>query len=65
VLNRGIHTDFNAGFISANVEGRTFQLFFIWLIALEFILSWKQSSKNNKRNMASLIALAVVSVLPN
>jgi thaumarchaeosortase len=46
-------------------KGRTFQLFFLWLVALEFILSWETiKSKIYKQNIASLIILAVASVLP-
>jgi len=46
-------------------KGRTFQLFFIWLIALEFILSWETiKSKVSKKNNAILFAVGVASVLP-
>ena len=46
-------------------KGRTFQLFFIWLIALEFILSWETiKTKINKNNKAILFVVAVASVLP-
>ena len=46
-------------------KGRTFQLFFIWLIALEFILSWENiKPKINKQNKAKLIAVAIALLLP-
>jgi thaumarchaeosortase len=46
-------------------KGRTFQLFFIWLIALEFILSWETfKSKISKQNRAKLAAVSVALVLP-
>lgn len=46
-------------------KGRTFQLFFVWLMALEFILSWETiSAKINKQNKAGLIAVATVLLLP-
>ncbi|HMK95390.1 MAG TPA: exosortase/archaeosortase family protein [Candidatus Limnocylindrales bacterium] len=46
-------------------KGRTFQLFFIWLIALEFILSWEAFKlKIDKQNMAKLAAVAVALLLP-
>jgi thaumarchaeosortase len=46
-------------------KGRTFQLFFIWLIALEFILSWETiKPKISKENTAKLYAVAIASVLP-
>ena len=46
-------------------KGRTFQLFFIWLIALEFILSWETiTSKINRQNTARLGAFVVALVLP-
>ena len=39
-------------------KGRTFQLFFIWLIALEFILGWETiTSKINLQNKPRLAAL--------
>src|SRR3989339_659633 len=31
----------NPGSFESMWKGRTFQLFFIWLVALEFILSWE------------------------
>lgn len=46
-------------------KGRTFQLFFIWLIALEFILSWETIKSNiKKENNAKRLLMAVVSVIP-
>lgn len=46
-------------------KGRTFQLFFIWLIALEFILGWETiKPKISKKSTAILCAVAVASVLP-
>jgi thaumarchaeosortase len=46
-------------------KGRTFQLFFIWLIALEFILSWETiKPKIDKQNKAKLIAVAIALLLP-
>ena len=49
-------------------KGRTFQLFFVWLIALELILGWEslQSSKINKlisvRTFAFIAALALPTI---
>jgi thaumarchaeosortase len=46
-------------------KGRTFLLFFVWLIALEFILGWEKiEPKINKQNKLGLIALAVAVLLP-
>ncbi len=46
-------------------KGRTFELFFIWLVALEFILSWENIHlKINKQNKAGLAAVAVALLLP-
>ena len=46
-------------------KGRTFELFFIWLIALEFILNWEIfKSKISKQNKAKLAAVAVALLLP-
>ena len=46
-------------------KGRTFQLFFIWLIALEFILSWETIKSNiKKENNAKRLLMAIVLVLP-
>jgi thaumarchaeosortase len=46
-------------------KGRTFQLFFIWLIALELILSWETiKPKINWQNRAGLFAVGVVLSLP-
>ncbi len=47
-------------------KGRTFQLFFIWLIALELILSWESiTSKINLQNRPQLAAYAIALVLPS
>jgi thaumarchaeosortase len=43
-------------------KGRTFQLFFIWLIALEFILSWETIKL--KISNTKLYAIAAASLLP-
>jgi thaumarchaeosortase len=47
-------------------KGRTFQLFFLWLISLELILSWQdlQSSNNKKNLLAKKIALIATSTIP-
>jgi len=46
-------------------KGRTFQLFFIWLIVLEFILSWEAFKlKINKQDKAKLAVVAVAMLLP-
>ncbi len=46
-------------------KGRTFQMFFVWLIALEFILSWENiKTKINKQNKTELIAVAIAVLLP-
>ncbi len=46
-------------------KGRTFQLFFVWLIALEFILSWENiKTKINQQNKAGLIAVSIALLLP-
>jgi thaumarchaeosortase len=46
-------------------KGRTFQLFFIWLVALEFILSWETINlKISKLNKSKAIAFALVLLLP-
>jgi len=46
-------------------KGRTFQLFFIWLIALEFILSWEAFTlKVSRQNRAKIAAVAVAMLLP-
>ena len=47
-------------------KGRTFQLFFIWLVALEFILSWETFKfKLNRQNKSKLAAIAAASLLPS
>ncbi|MGD0644903.1 MAG: exosortase/archaeosortase family protein [Candidatus Bathyarchaeia archaeon] len=46
-------------------KGRTFQLFFIWLIALEFILSWETFKlKTSKQDKAKLVAVTIALLLP-
>jgi thaumarchaeosortase len=47
-------------------KGRTFQLFFIWLIALELILSWEniQPNKINKPISARTVAFITALLLP-
>ena len=47
-------------------KGRTFQLFFIWLVSLELILGWDtlQASKLRKLVSARTVAFAVAMVLP-
>ncbi len=47
-------------------KGRTFQMFFLWLIALEFILSWEAiQPKINLRNKIHLAAYAALLLLPS
>jgi len=46
-------------------KGRTFQLFFVWLIALELILGWENiKTKINKFNSLGTLALAISVFLP-
>ncbi len=47
-------------------KGRTFQLFFLWLVALEFILSWEtiRAFKTDFQNKTRLIATGVALALP-
>ena len=46
-------------------KGRTFQLFFIWLVALELILSWDNIElKIGKQNKTRAVAFALVLLLP-
>jgi thaumarchaeosortase len=46
-------------------KGRTFELFFVWLIALEFILNWEIfKSKISKQNKATLAAFVLALLLP-
>jgi thaumarchaeosortase len=46
-------------------KGRTFQLFFIWLVGLEFILSWETiQSKINLQNKARLLLFVITLLLP-
>lgn len=47
-------------------KGRTFQLFFLWLIALEFILSWETiQSKINFKNKANVATYVLALLLPS
>ena len=46
-------------------KGRTFQLFFVWLIALEFILSWENiKTRITQQNKTGLIAVSISLLLP-
>ena len=46
-------------------KGRTFQLFFVWLVALEFILSWETlQSKINLQNKGRFLVFATTLLLP-
>jgi thaumarchaeosortase len=46
-------------------KGRTFQLFFLWLIALEFILSWETiKTKIDLHNKARFLGFVVTLLLP-
>jgi thaumarchaeosortase len=46
-------------------KGRTFQLFFVWLVALEFILSWETiQSKINWQNKKRLLVFAITLMIP-
>lgn len=46
-------------------KGRTFQLFFIWLVALEFILSWENIKlKINMKDTRRVVAFGLVLLLP-
>ena len=46
-------------------KGRTFQLFFVWLVALEFILNWDAfKPKIDRQSAGKLAALAVALLLP-
>jgi thaumarchaeosortase len=53
----------DAGSFEVMWKGRTFQLFFIWLIALELILSWETIQPNKIDKPASVKTLASVVVL--
>ncbi|MBN1358449.1 hypothetical protein JW988_06740 [Candidatus Bathyarchaeota archaeon] len=52
-----------AGSFELMWKGRTFQLFFIWLIALELILSWETIQPNNMGKPTSAKTLAFVAAL--
>jgi thaumarchaeosortase len=46
-------------------KGRTFQMFFIWLVALEFILSWETiQSKINLQNKKRLLVFVITLLIP-
>ena len=46
-------------------KGRTFHFFFIWLVALEFILNWENINlKISKENKARAVVFALVLLLP-
>ncbi len=46
-------------------KGRTFQLFFVWLISLELIMGWGElQTKLNKLSSARTVAFAVAMALP-
>jgi thaumarchaeosortase len=46
-------------------KGRTFQLFFIWLVALEFILSWENIKlKITRKQKKRVVAYCLVLLLP-
>ena len=44
-------------------KGRTFQLFFVWLIGLELILSWETLKPNKIDKPASAKTFALIAVL--
>ncbi len=44
-------------------KGRTFQLFFVWLIALELILDWEKLQKSKIRNLFSARTVALIAAL--
>jgi len=47
-------------------KGRTFQLFFVWLVALELILSWERIKlRISKHNKAEIVTYAVFLLLPS
>lgn len=56
----------DAGSFGLMWKGRTFQLFFIWLIALELILSWEtiQPKKNRKQTSVKTLVFVVALFLP-
>jgi len=46
-------------------KGRTFQLFFVWLVALEFILSWETIKPQvSRQNKARVAVVGVALLLP-
>jgi thaumarchaeosortase len=44
-------------------KGRTFQLFFIWLVSLELILGWKKLQPSRISNFVSARSLALIAAL--
>lgn len=55
----------NSGSFELMWKGRTFQLFFVWLLALEFIFSWETiQSKINLQNKKRLVVFAITLLLP-
>ena len=56
----------DAGSFELMWKGRTFQLFFIWLIALELILNWEtiQPKKIDKATSAKTLAFVAALLLP-
>jgi thaumarchaeosortase len=55
----------SSGSFDSMWKGRTFQLFFVWLVALEFILIWETiQSKINSRNKRRLIVFAITLLTP-
>jgi thaumarchaeosortase len=45
-------------------KGRTFQLFFIWLVALEFILSWENIKLKISKSKVAVLAFGLILLLP-
>jgi thaumarchaeosortase len=53
----------DAGSFELMWKGRTFQLFFVWLIALELILSWETIQPNKMGRLISAKTLAFIAAL--
>jgi len=53
----------DAGSFELMWKGRTFQLFFMWLIALELILSWETIQPNKMENLTSAKTLRILATL--
>jgi exosortase/archaeosortase family protein len=53
----------DAGSFELMWKGRTFQLFFMWLIALELILSWETIQPNKMENLTSAKTLSFLATL--